>query len=337
MKRNSNIELLRIVAMIFVLIIHANSFSNGLPGIKDIDAPMASFTRLFVQMSALVAVNVFVLISGWFGIKFTLKGVGSILFQCLFYSVFALISVELLSPNSIDFSLKQLNVVASYWFVPAYLGLMVLAPILNQYVESVDRYTQKKLLLSFFLFQFIFGWAYVDMAHFAHGYSCFSFIGLYLLARYIRKFRSSILNFSAVTNLYIYILLSMFSSLMIFASLYTNEWIVANVTDKMLAYNNPFCIISSLFLLLFFSKIDIGSNRYINWCAKSSFAIYLIHFHVILRPYYKQLMSFLYVNYDGPIVLVYILLSVLIIALLSVFIDKFRIVLWEKILVLVNQ
>lgn len=73
MNRRSNIELLIIIAMLLVLILHANSLSNGLPTINDLANPISSFARLSIQTLANVAVNVFVLISGWWGVKFSWK------------------------------------------------------------------------------------------------------------------------------------------------------------------------------------------------------------------------------------------------------------------------
>lgn len=75
--------------------------------------------------------------------------------------------------------------------------------------------------------------------------------------------------------------------------------------------------------------MDIGSNKYINWLAKSSFAIYLIHCNVLILPFYLRWMRYLFVNYDGIVVLVLVLFSVLIIALCSILIDKVRLIIWN--------
>ena len=74
--RFSNIELLRIVAMLLVVFVHANYFSLGWINIDDINNdPINSFVRIILEQICIVCVNVFVLISGWFGIKPSLKGV----------------------------------------------------------------------------------------------------------------------------------------------------------------------------------------------------------------------------------------------------------------------
>lgn len=79
--RQSNMELLRLLAMFFVLALHANATAIQVPTADDIQAaPLSSFTRIFLEQATVVAVDVFVLISGWFGIRPTLKGAGNFAF-----------------------------------------------------------------------------------------------------------------------------------------------------------------------------------------------------------------------------------------------------------------
>ena len=83
--RQTNIELLRIIAMFFVLVLHSLFIAIGTPSQEQcIKTPGNAVFRLFLQSLAIVAVDIFVLISGWFGIKPTLKKMLSLLFQVFF-------------------------------------------------------------------------------------------------------------------------------------------------------------------------------------------------------------------------------------------------------------
>ena len=74
--RNSNIELLRIIAMLMILGLHVNFLAIGQPNAQEIiSSPIQSFIRLFAEYACIVGVNVFVLISGWFGIHYKPKGI----------------------------------------------------------------------------------------------------------------------------------------------------------------------------------------------------------------------------------------------------------------------
>ena len=79
--RQSNFELLRIIAMFMVLILHADFGALGQPDKAEImNFPFAATLRVILEMASIVAVNVFVLISGWFGIRHSIKGITMSLF-----------------------------------------------------------------------------------------------------------------------------------------------------------------------------------------------------------------------------------------------------------------
>ncbi len=203
-------ELLRIVATFLILIVHADFFSIGAPAVEDMDAePVEAYWQLLFQALSVVGVNVFVLISGWFGIRTTLRGVLKLLFQCAFFAVVmyaAAISVgrATLSDNGL------LSVLISYnnWFVVSYIGLMVLAPMLNAFVEAASRRQFELVLIAFFVFQTLYG-TFAPLGNpIARGYSTFSFIGLYLLARYVNIYKSAICNRGGAAPLYMPAVLS---------------------------------------------------------------------------------------------------------------------------------
>lgn len=84
--RESNIELLRNISMFMILVIHANFVS--LPKIEYSELmanTIPSVSRFFIESLGIVAVNVFVFISGWFGIKTRTKSVLSFIYLILWY------------------------------------------------------------------------------------------------------------------------------------------------------------------------------------------------------------------------------------------------------------
>lgn len=188
--RQSNIELLRLVAMFLVLIIHADFHALGEPQLSDFSlAPISSSLRVFFQSMAIVAVNTFVFISGWFGIRVSIKGFCGFLFQCLFFTVGTYIlalSTGLASLSGAGIS-QCLMLSTNVWFVKAYIALYILSPVLNVFIERTDKRKIEYVLLAFFIFQSIYGW-YGSAKFVEQGYSCFSFIGIYLLAAYVKRY-----------------------------------------------------------------------------------------------------------------------------------------------------
>lgn len=72
-QRQVGIELLRIISMMMVLGLHANFMGIGVPSPdKILSGP--EILQVLMQSLCIVAVNVFVMISGWFGIRPSVKG-----------------------------------------------------------------------------------------------------------------------------------------------------------------------------------------------------------------------------------------------------------------------
>ncbi len=74
-QRLSNIELLRIISMVFVMLIHITYALSG-KAYSQTD----SFLCVIMQWMTMICVDLFVLISGWFGIHSTLKGIGKLVY-----------------------------------------------------------------------------------------------------------------------------------------------------------------------------------------------------------------------------------------------------------------
>ena len=85
--RDSNIELLRILSMLLVLGLHVNYLALGKVTITDVASdPFVSLMKMELESLCIVCVNLYVLISGYFGIKIKKKSLFSLLFTILFFN-----------------------------------------------------------------------------------------------------------------------------------------------------------------------------------------------------------------------------------------------------------
>ncbi len=330
-QRLSNIELLRIISMLMILALHVNFFLLGSPSKAEINFnPLGAFSRTFLEFVCIVAVNVFVLISGWFGINVRKKGLLSFLYQILFfylgiYLVFVLMGEKPFNLDGIEeaFFLKKTG-----WFIKAYLCLYFLSPVLNMFVEKATERQLKLVLLSFFLFQSVYGWLYPDATkYFAGGYSAISFLGLYLLARYVRLYGKNfrIFNLKYQQDLVIFLVICLLETIFFIIFRVNNLAFVSILW----IYSSPFVIISALYLLLCFSKLNISSKS-INRIAKSSFSAYLFHSSFCIMPFYKKIAFQIYYNHSSVVCLVLMFLFIVAVYLLATLIDKLRILTWNR-------
>ena len=71
--------------MMLVMLVHANYASIGDVAQSELLAtPLSAIVRVVCEQLCIVSVNLFVLLSGWFGIRPTLKKFASFIFQVLF-------------------------------------------------------------------------------------------------------------------------------------------------------------------------------------------------------------------------------------------------------------
>ena len=335
--RQSNIELFRIVAMFMILVIHANMISLPHPTSAELTSnPVSTTIRCLIESMAIVGVNSFVLISGWFLIHTRAKSFLSLFFQMIIIWGGAFLILFLLGKTEFSFH-KLLEIIAFTkwdWFIKAYIVLLILAPVLNTFIENSSEKTQRYIIVGFFAFSSTYGWLGGANRFFVNGYSPLLFIGLYLLSRYVH-----ITSKNSVTPIRIrkLLLLDKKYDFLIFIgciAINTLGCIIALYTDmnylKIIAYTNPLTIIAALYLLLFFSKIKIQTNKTINYLARSSFAVYLVHSQVDLRPLFNKGVQHLYTSFDGFSCILLIFLYLILVYAISVVIDIPRLWMWNK-------
>lgn len=73
-----------------------------------------------------------------------------------------------------------------YWFLSCYVWLLLLAPVLNRYAESATKREFALFLGSYYFFVCVVEWWMSASNELHMGFSVLAFVGLYLLARYIR-------------------------------------------------------------------------------------------------------------------------------------------------------
>lgn len=327
--RDSNIELLRILSMFLVLIFHADYLSLGVPKQADImDSCGSALMRSMIESCSVVCVNAFILVSGWYGINGKIYRFLQLVFQALFISIslYAMmralgLTYEMTISEWIEILLFKHK---GYWFVRAYIILYLFAPVLNAFVSNSDRLQLKYFLIGFFVVQCAYGF-YNYGGWYAGGYSPLSFVGLYLLARYMRLFPIRFAQFSRNVDISIYLILSVMIAV---CSLIFTFFFNKGDTVLML-YSSPLVILSSVFFFLFFTKLSFRST-FVNWVAASSFSVYLVHTSPsIYRPYFVNVIRNWFDMESSGFFILYT--SVLIIALyvFSIIYDQIRICIWN--------
>lgn len=315
--RQSGIELLRIVAIVMVLVCHANARVLGLPSRAEVfSVPAPSIARMLFGAMAVYGVNIFVMISGWFGIHAKPKGLAKLLFEVLFL-LWGIYAVFLLTGNA-TFNMHDIKVCLAltdeYWFVMAYVGLYIFSPVLNAFVEKASKRELQLLLVGFYVFQCYYCWASGTLDYFS-GYSIAFFFGLYLTARYFRLYPVRIL--SRHGGLVYVASLAVVTTVSVVALVLVGNW------ARMLRYDNPLVIVGAIGLLNAFSHLRFHS-RLVNSLATACFAVYIIHFDPLVFHYFAMAVKSIYNSTSGLVTVAAISMFFVAVFLACWLIDRVR-------------
>lgn len=323
-QKNAGLELLRIVSMLMIIghhfLIHGGVLTS---------APMTFGYNAGHLLEAffIYGVNCFVLISGYFLVaqkSFRWKKIiylwCSIFFWCFVTAVIA--SLFHVRPNWWEVFAPITH--GAYWFMTCYMGLYLIAPFLNVMLNHLDKRNYRNLLMILFVLFSILTTQKLDPFRIHDGYSLLWFINLYIIAGYIRLYGVKV---SKVASLSVYAVLS----LVLFGCFWNHHLVVRyfNVTP---AYNTWMVVIASVALFLFFKDLSIKNipfRRYIFFFAPLTFGIYLIHDNNLVRPLWKTLPIHQFLN--PPLFLVDFIVTVLAVFLLCAFLEKGRIMIFNKI------
>lgn len=320
--RQSNIELCRIISIVFVLLVHSAFAVNGFPE----ELNKNTLWLIFLESISIVGVNVFIFISGYFSIKLKPRTIYTLILTCLFYYIILTIG-EIIFNNT--FTVKNILFVSnSHYFIVDYLGLAILSPILNKFAEHINKKEFGTILIALIIYQTYF--AYITNAassEFDGGYSLVSYSIIYLIARYIRTYgvNNLIQRYSGT----LYLLCTTTIIILTILLLYLG---FPQVIYKLYYYNNPIVILQSIFFFCFFEKMSIPNNRLINHIAKSTLGILLFHASLpataTVWRFMKHIFSFLADNINF-INICYWVICILLITVSSIIIDQIRLLLLD--------
>lgn len=363
-KRNSNLEVLRIIAMLFIICHHF-----AVHGMKDFNLVASNPNTYVIYLLGIlgkIGVVVFLLISSYFMInsKFTFRKLLILGGEVYFYSYLFLLIVILFpflsQPLTIaDWGVHLLPISHSaYWFVTGYIVLMLISPFLNKFIRGLSKESYIKLLLLLFLMWSIFP---TFTPTFMEGPVATNFIGsnfqyvpiiwfvvIYFVGSYIRLHLD--LDKISYKKLFCVFLLSMiitYSMSCIIGYLdivHTQSSNLAMIfglpveavyNDTLYLWpaleNKLFLFAASVALFLIFLKRKEFTNRYINYIAGSALGVYLIHDNLLIRAYlWKNVLQPISYYYSPYLILIAITIIVGL-YLICTFIDIIRRITVDKI------
>lgn len=295
--RMSNMELLRILAMFFIVISHV-AHHSGLP-VFDISHEL-TFNYIISQMFILlgrIGTVLFVMLTGFFAVKsgFKISSLSKLWLLTFFYSnvlffIFVFSGSEIINIRNIIETILPISF-NQYWFVSCYFFLYLLSPLINICINNLNKKQHFAVCLIWLLVwsvipSFILYPGYVTGVHWSIlGW----FVALYFIGSYIRLYVDSSYVAKKVNKIRLSVLLSfglMFLYLMCLNLLARSEihldmW---NYLDR----NNIFVIISAVLLFLIFVGKSSKSIIWINRISVCMIGVYMVHCNRLTLPWLMQ-------------------------------------------------
>ena len=291
-QRSAGIDLLKIFCMMGVIILHYNNTSIGKAFSYAPIFSTKSYVLYFLKAVFISAVDIFVLISGYFmcnSTKVDAKKPIRLLIQVIVFRELIYIVKTLTLGGVLRGSTLVKFLLPQSWFAVLYVALYLLAPFINRMLTSLSDKSCKLFIGIAFVVLSVWPWCVdtlqslteinfdglgsVGMYGSQSGYTIVNFVLMYCIGACLRRFdhkQSIWLDIVGVLVSWLFIFISSYHCT---ALQINNQWTYS--------YGSPIVIANAVFLFRLFKRIPIKSNPVISSMATATFSVYLLNSTII--------------------------------------------------------
>lgn len=292
-QRNSSLEVIRIICIFYVIYWHSiNPYLDQMASYNT--APLNLIHALCNNTNTL-----FMLLSGYFGIRLNLEKLIKLDLAIIFYDVLYLILFGTIGAKSLLIALMPITF-KSHWFLTCYFVIAFLSGFLNRIPEKLERKTFRNLLLAliaifYILPTFVF---YEIIEDSGKGVVCMSIV--YLVGRYIHKYYGDV-SFKKSRLAILFILSTLTPAILNFGLTLIKGCFMGMYSRD----NSIFMLVSSVLFFLFFREMHF-TNRLINHLTPNIVILYCIEGYVReITGRYIHLGDYAMTPFLIPVVFVY--------------------------------
>lgn len=292
-ERNLGIDIIKIVAMIFVVVLHVNGYISDT--FLDIEIPYSTaFIWHVLEAIAYPAIHLFVMASAWYLVDSKSKHFNGAILK-IWLPTFIVCIVGLLIalivgiPVGIKELLRSIFPFAgrAYWYVSDYILLLLFAPFLNSCINSISHKQLSQGIIVLILINCIAP-TFLTIFDWNQNYSNIGlFILLYFVVAYIKSSAVHLkVNRKIWGGVWVLSIMILFCSWIVIGKIGNVFPIFQGREEYFYQYSSPFVIAEAIGAFLFLLNNKTHSNRVVTTIANASLIVYLIHMHPAFKAQY---------------------------------------------------
>ncbi|SFW16595.1 acyltransferase [Cellulophaga fucicola] len=306
-KRIHYIDNLRVLACFLVILTHSAMSTKDSYGFYAVIISLLGnpSSELFLTISGALLLPTRIKMK-----EFYIKRFSRLALPVLFWSLIILLIQYLIGVNTLGITIKKLiliplsPVTGVYWFIYTICGLYLLAPVISPWIIASTKKEYQFILLlwlctillpyiSFILpdFYHIDGNYYFILNYFG------GFLGYMLLGVYLRKYPIILPKIKAILLIASLVTLAILPIL--YCYLFNRELI--NIINNNLSISSVLLVTAIFIFFQNFGSTNIKFNNFINYLAKYTFGIYLVHI-IIVRNVVQYIYSFYRTEPINPLI-----------------------------------
>lgn len=331
-EKNMGIELLRIVAILMIMALHV----MGQGGVLLAATPLSKGYEIayFWEALSYPSGTIFGIIAGYVGLKASgkISNIVYIWLQVLFYTViitgiFAFVMPETFGLRAIINMLCPV-MTEQYWYISAYIGTMLFAPIINNAVNNMPKkQIDFMFVIAIILFSVLPTLFSTDVFGLRGGCSILCVMTFYFIGAYMRKYElMENLSSGALALVYFLATFATWGCKLFIETVYGFS---ANYPEKgniLYAFNSPTVIIAGMAIVVLFSRIKLNKTmtKAVGAVAPLTLGAYLINTHPLIFRYIMEDRFASFADYPAWKMLICVILAGLFMALIEFAIDGIR-------------
>ena len=275
--RNTNVEIVRILAALMIIVSHIFTGTDGGKSFKGIPQVICVFFQS--SFNANLGVMLFMIISGYYLVKCSQKKLVNMISITWCCSIFSL-GLKLLQSKFLEtynFKATLPDIVGAfipvsskhYWYMSCYIFLMILSPFINKAIEKISKRDYTRLLIAMIVLFFALPtFVYFDIMG-DRGKGLITMVCAYFIGAYLSKYKIQIRTKTGILGIAALTLIT-------FAGNMAATFARNKITSYPFSRECTLTVLGTAVMIVLLATKSERSNKFVNKISSRVIYVYLI-------------------------------------------------------------